>query len=178
MVRDYKLSFAPRFEDLRFVFKISGRIRDCQLMIAASKERLPQKQYYSFRRTCNTEINHAYSELTSYLANYSVKNIKREVIIVFRAIDLLRPEYVIFKIKDYVASNENLIQQEFNSETCDYHKIRRWVKEQYYLLVLLEEVFNDKIEEQLKIFKKETGSILGNWHDLNVLQSPSLRVRE
>ncbi len=167
-VVDYELSFKPRFHLVKTIFKTSGIIRDLQIMKHIAHERLKQNEYVNYRRKCNRIIKPAILQLQDTIDDRIIKKEVGFITKIFYALDILRPEFVINTFLNQISENENLIEEQQNTQNCNYHMVRRLIKEQYYLLSILKEVYKYKSDENLIAEKKELGSILGDWHDLRV----------
>ncbi len=168
-VFDYELSFKPQFHHVKTIFRITGIIRDNQIMINHAHLRLTHNDYINFRKVCNKTIKSSFIELNETLNTQNIKKEVNAITQLFYSLDNLRADFVINECVNYISENEKLINQQLSILQCNYHLIRKWIKEQYYLLSILKDVYKYGINENLLSQKKELGSSLGDWHDLRVL---------
>jgi len=166
---DYDLSIKPHFKPLKNIFNLTGIIRDHQLLIQNSHSRLSHNDYIQFRRICNSTIKNTHQKLFESLASISIQTEIRRVTKIFSILNLMRPEFIIETTLRLIETNDNYIQHEFHNPSCNFHNIRKWTKEQYYLYSLLIEFYKYNIDDSLIAKKKESGSKLGDWHDLRIL---------
>ncbi|MCW3786346.1 CHAD domain-containing protein [Plebeiibacterium sediminum] len=167
-VLDYEHSFKPRFHLVKTLFKTAGIIRDRQIMMHLAQERLMHNEYVNYRRKCNRMIKPAFLKLQEIGESQNLKKEIRYITRIFYALDILRPEFVINIFIKRISENEKQIKEQQNKANANYHLIRRLIKEQYYLLSILKEVYKYNSDENQIAKKKEMGSKLGDWHDLRV----------
>jgi CHAD domain-containing protein len=169
-VRDYNESYAFYFLEVKTIFKYTGIIRDNQLMIENAIKCLNEEEYMEFSSVRNEQLQTAKKGLYTYLNSIDLKRVRKDLLKVFGVLDVVRAEYMIKVTQQYTGKNEGRIVLQFNTTNCNYHLIRKWVKEQFYLLQVLNDVF--KINGSYKLInrKKELGKVLGDWHDIRVLE--------
>ncbi len=168
-IQDYDQSIKPYFKPIRGVFKTTGIIRDHQILLHNANLRLPKREFTSFRRTCKTKIKSTHSTLIHNLNSIPIKKEISKVTKVFSILDIMRPDFIVESTLNIITNHERNIEQELLSPNCNFHDIRRWVKEQLYLYTLLKDVYKQKIKDSVITNKKQLGSKLGDWHDLRVL---------
>lgn len=169
-VCDYNESYAFYFLEVKTIFKYTGIIRDNQLMMENGEKCLNEDEYLEFCTLRNEQIQIAKKGLHTYLNSIDLKKVRKDLLKIFGVLDVVRPEYMIKVTQQYTGKNEGRIVLQFNTMNCNYHLIRKWVKEQFYLLQFLNDVF--KINGSYKLInrKKELGKLLGDWHDIRVLE--------
>ncbi len=168
-INDYDLSIKPYFTPLKNIFKRTGTIRDHQILIQNAYNRLPHNEYIAFRKECNSTINNTHKNLLQYLNQITIDKEIRKTVKVFGILDLMRSEYITDSTSNIIKGHEALIKKELRSENCNFHLIRKWIKEQYYLYSLLTDFYNHDIKDSIIAKKKDLGSKLGDWHDLRIL---------
>ncbi len=176
-ITDYNLSIKPYFKPLRDIFKQTGIIRDHQNLIQNAQNRLSHVDYIEFRRDCNSVIKNTHINLLQCLNHITIEKETRKITKVFGILDLMRSEYIIDSTLNLIIEKEAQINQELNSDNCNFHLIRKLIKEQYYLYSLLKDFYKYDIENTIIIKKKDLGSKLGDWHDLRILHHHWLHTK-
>ncbi len=157
------------FSPIKTLFKCAGDIRDYQVMQSGLEEWLTSTQIHRFNLYLNENITRQFTDLENINKDLSLDELIKQVKIAFQKLYDLPETIVMDYITHQVSIYEKRIEDELQSELCNYHKIRRYVKDQYYYLSILEEVLNDNSFTELKVQKDQLGKMLGLWHDYKVL---------
>ncbi len=167
---------------IKHIFKLTGLIRDNQLVLKKGHQVLSPKSYKLFKRKVERIIESETSRLNYELKHIKVKRITRELMYKFNGNTHLSKSKIISNVERRIKVDEHSINKELARKRCDYHLIRRWVKEQYFLLEVLKYVFGKKVSGKKISYKEEMGKQLGAWHDLivfeNVLDKLKIKIKE
>ncbi len=157
------------FAPIKTLFKCAGDIRDYQVMQSGLEEWLTSTQIHRFNHYLNENITQKFTDLENIDKDLLLDELINQVKIAFQKLYNLPETIVMNYITHQVSIYEKWIEDELQSELCNYHKIRRYVKNQYYYLSILEEVLNDNSFAELTRQKDQLGKKLGLWHDYKVL---------
>lgn len=167
-VRDYEESYRIYFLEIRTIFKFIGEIRDHQLMVEWAERWLSESDFLDFEKERQSKIKIVAREINRYVERVNLNKSNLNLIKVFVTLDVIRPAYVKGVTEKYIGRNEGRILLELSTVNCNYHLIRKWVKEQYYLLQFLQDVLKVNVCDGVLKGKRELGKDIGEWHDLMV----------
>ncbi|MGQ1784301.1 MULTISPECIES: CHAD domain-containing protein [unclassified Saccharicrinis] len=153
------------------LFKLTGIIRDNQLILKRAKQTLPFKPYKTVKRITDKNIKKASQALEESLEQINIKQVRQDLILGFKETLHVRADMVIHHLKHRINRDEKKISKELAQKETDFHLIRRLVKEQFFLLVTLKEVFGVNVGYSKVAHKEKLGKDLGEWHDWVVCKS-------
>jgi CHAD domain-containing protein len=167
---------------IKILFKHAGAIRDNQLMIAYARKWLPFKEKKQLKRACDFHIQSAFSVLQKEVDIVDLKRLVGDYLAFFIDVNSIGKSGVQESLLEHVNLREVEIRDELKRDDVDFHLIRKWTKEQCYLLTFFKEDFKVDINKEMRKLKKKQGEILGLWHDLVVfkqfLKESGLKIRE
>ena len=168
-VDNFSKEFKHAVKFIRLIFKLTGDIRDNQLIEKQAKYLLPFKVYKSVKKNTTENIEIAKQKLDEVLLGVDLEEIKVDLLMGFKEVSHIRAKMIVLNFKHRINRDEEKIKKAFASKKVNYHLIRRLVKEQYFLLLTLKTHFKEKVKQDRIIRDHYWGKVLGDWHDLQVL---------
>ncbi len=157
--------FKASLEAVKALFKQTGIIRDNQLAMEYGQQILDYKVHKILKAKAGKNIQKARDYIATELQRIDLEKVERDLALAFKETDYLKSEYILDHLKNKIQKDENSIAEELLQEECDYHRIRRKVKEQFYLLTVIKDVLGQKVSSQTIDLKNQQAKVLGKWHD-------------
>lgn len=167
---DLSSFYKDSLEKTHCVFKQAGVIRDNQVMSKLALQWLSEEEYIKFIDFISSKMSSSKEKLNRLYPDVNIEVICNEFCWSFERIS---SDYMCeFRnhLLAYVENNGKKISESVQSEKCDFHAVRRWVKEQYYIQIQLNEVMGLNINKEILNKKNQHGKLLGKWHDLKVFE--------
>ena len=162
-----KKSFRP----LRFVYKQFGKIRDYQVLngLIVKLQDKVGTNLKVLANNCEYCLQKEIDLLLTKIRYFRYLAIKRNFKLIERYIELKGTEMLVQKVLLYYEDRMSLLKfySDKLNEEHDLHEARKMIKDIGYLMEMSAEVLTDFVSELKKY--KELGSILGRWHDRDVL---------
>ena len=159
------------FKPMRFVYKQFGNIRDFQVLgvLVAEFQTKTGLNLTTLVKECETRAKTEINLLKEVIRYFQYSAIKRNFKLINRYIRNKTSEELCSKIMLYREDRAKLLEfysDKLNKER-DLHEARKMIKDTGYLMEMLTDELPDFATE-LKTYK-ELGSLLGTWHDREVL---------
>jgi len=152
------------------IFKQAGAVRDGHIMSELAFEWLSTREYIEFKRWICIKINSSRRKLNRLYLDFNIDVVRSELCGAFKHISgNYMPEFRDYLLI-YIEENGKKISRYIQSKKCDFHAVRRWVKEQYYIQDQLNVIMGMSISKDILSKKRQQGKILGEWHDLQVFE--------
>jgi CHAD domain-containing protein len=155
---------------IKILFKLSGVVRDNQLMVTYARKWLLARERMQLKKACGLRVQNAFCVFQKEVDIVDINNLIRDYLSFFVDINGIGKSSIQESILEHVNSMEVSIREELKKDMVDFHTVRKWTKEQYYLLSIFKEDFKVDVNKQVRKLKKEQGEILGLWHDLVVFE--------
>ncbi len=168
------VEFHQAVKVVRKLFKLTGVVRDNQLIVKHAKQFLTFESYKNLKKISKGNIKDAKLALEQNLQQINIQQIRQDLILGFKETAQIRTNMVVSHLKHRVKKDQKRIEKELSRKKCDYHLVRRWVKEQYFLLKTLKDVLYVNIGYSKLVYKESLGKALGEWHDWVVLENKLL----
>ncbi len=165
------INFKESLEAVKALFKQTGIIRDNQLAKEYGQQILDYKVHKILKTKTDKNIQKARDYIATELQRIDLEKVERDLALAFKETDYLKSEYILDHLKNKIQKDENSIAEELQQEDCDYHRIRRKVKEQFYLLTVIKDVLGEKVSSQTIAMKNQQAKTLGKWHDWVVFEN-------
>lgn len=162
--------FKESLEAVKALFKQTGVIRDNQLAIEYGQQILDYKTHKILKSKADKNIQKARDYIATELQRIDLDEVERDLALAFKETVYLKAAYILEHLKHKIHKDEDGIAEELEREDCDYHRIRRKVKEQFYLLTVIKDVLGEKVSSQTIDMKNEQAKALGKWHDWVVFE--------
>ena len=167
--------YKPSVKAIRSIFKLTGEIRDNQLVEKHAKEILPLKAYKAIKKNTAENIEVTKQKLKKALRRLDLEDVKLSLILVFGETSHIKGKMIVLNLKHRIKRDEEKIRKELNKKNANYHQVRRLIKEQYFLLLTLRNVFKEEVKQKQVKRNNRSGKLLGDWHDLIILRSKMSR---
>ncbi|SMO66264.1 CHAD domain-containing protein [Saccharicrinis carchari] len=155
---------------VKTLFKLTGIVRDNQLSIAYGQEILPYKTHKELKRKACKNTQQARKQIATALQGIDLDKVQTDLALAFKETTYLKTTDMLYQLKNKIQKDESSIIAELEHNECDYHRIRRRVKEQYYLLTVIKNVLGENINPKIINTKKQQAKALGKWHDWVVFE--------
>jgi len=159
------------FRPIRFVYKQFGPIRDFQVLsILLSKYQDEMGiELGSLTQKCKLRIKQEIKRFHGFFSFYKYHGIKRTFKLIEFYLDVKESSELGPKILSYKKDRDELLKiySDKSNKKHNLHEARKMIKDISYLMEMSESEMPDFASE-LKLYK-ELGSLLGTWHDRDVL---------
>lgn len=162
--------FKASLEVVKAIFKQTGIIRDNQLAMNYGQQFLDRKVQKALKKKAGKNIKKSRDYIASELQKIDLNEVVSDLALAFKETMYMKSEYILDLLKSKIQKDESSIAKELEREDCDYHLIRRRVKEQFYLLTVIKDVLGKKVSLQIINLKNKQAKILGKWHDWVVFE--------
>lgn len=165
-VNDFKESLLL----IKVLFKQTGILRDNQLIAEHGQEVLGFDALKELKKHSDKNILQTQHTIAELLQTIDLIKVERDLALAFKETMHLKSAYILEHIKAKIQKDEESIQKQLENKECDYHRIRRNVKEQYYLLCVIKDVLGENVGTHTIANKKQQAKVLGDWHDWVVFE--------
>ncbi len=165
------LGIKEDIQQLKYIFKKSGEIRDRQIILSlvTNLRTLDKKQ--ELIKMIHKDLNKLGKSFTLAIRDYSYNYIRMHLHQTFSILDVMKKSSFLRQIEEISEQYNQKIERTVASKNIDFHKVRHFVKQQYYLLEMYNHLTRNKYDLMVLKRLKKLGKLLGDWHDLIILKN-------
>ncbi len=157
-------------QKLQSIFKLTGEIRDRHIIISLIPKLLPDKSYGKIVKKVRNEIADYEKKLVISDVDYNFEDIRKHLFKAFSVIDGVKETDLYKHVNAFVAKRNLLMRKGILSGKINYHKIRKYIKREYYVLHMFNKLMHTHRNVKKLSKLKKMGKKLGDWHDLMILK--------
>ncbi len=166
----YSQGIMEDMQILKGMFKKSGEIRDRHIILNLVSLESFLENKGDLVKVLHKEIKQLEKEFSDSFQNYSYSLMRMHLYQTFSVLDGMKKSVFSNLIEDISELYNRKIERVVTSEKTDFHKIRRYVKQQFYILDMYDHLTKKQHNRIFLRRLKKVGKLLGEWHDHVILK--------